>query len=101
MTYSIVLVSGVQQSDSVIRDFFSDSFPYYKTLHRVPVLDRRSFLSSFIFSDGYVLIPNSWFIPPAPPFPFGNHEFVFCVCESVPVCLQVNSLYCFLDSMHT
>ena len=21
-----------------------------------------------------------------PPFPFGNHKFVFYVCESIPVC---------------
>ena len=37
----------------------------------------------------YLLIPNSKFIPP-PHFPFGNHQFVLYVCESISV-LQINS----------
>ena len=36
---------------------------------------------SFIYSSVYLLIPNSQFIPP-PPFPFGNHKFVFYVCNT-------------------
>ena len=31
----------------------------------------------------YLLIPNSEFIPPLRPFPFGKHKFVFCACEPV------------------
>ena len=33
----------------------------------------------------YLLIPNSWFIPPPPPYPFRKLEFVFHVCKSVSV----------------
>ena len=45
-----------------------------------------------------MLTPNSQFIPPTPPFPFGNHKFVFYVCESI--CYFVNKFICiiFLDS---
>lgn len=34
----------------------------------------------FIHSNLYLLVPNSYFTSPTP-FPFGNHRFVFCVCE--------------------
>ena len=37
----------------------------------------------FIYSSLYLLIPNSYFIPPPPPFPFGNPKFVLYVCESI------------------
>ena len=31
----------------------------------------------------YMLIPNSYLIPPPPSFPFGNCKLVFYVCEPV------------------
>ena len=30
-------------------------------------------------------IPISQFIPPPPPVPFGNHKFVFYICDSISV----------------
>ena len=45
-----------------------------------PVLDSRSLLIFyFVYSSVYILIPNSWFIPPPTTFPFGNRTFAFCV----------------------
>ena len=49
-----------------------------------PVLYSKTLLFIyFIYSNVYLLIPNSKFI--LSPFPFGNHKFIFCVCESVSV----------------
>ena len=39
----------------------------------------------FMYSSVYLLIPNSWFVPPSLPLPFGNHKFVFYVYDSVSV----------------
>ena len=36
---------------------------------------RVGYLSYIV--DMFVFIPSSWFIPPLPMFPFGNHKFVF------------------------
>ena len=43
---------------------------------------RSLLLFYFKYSNVYMSIPNSQFIP-LPPLPFGNHKFVFYVCESV------------------
>ena len=48
-----------------------------------PVLYSRSSFIYFIYSSVYLLIPNSQLSLPA--FPFGNHMFVFYVCESISV----------------
>ena len=58
LIYNIVLVSGVQQSDSVIHVFFRlfSIIGYYKTLNTVPVLYSKSLL--FIY-----LMYNSFFKP--------------------------------------
>ena len=48
-----------------------------------PVLYSRSLLLFYFkYSNMYMSVPNSQFIPLLP-LPFGNHKFVFCVCESV------------------
>ena len=44
---------------------------------------RSFFVVYFKYVSVYMLIPNSQFIIPSPPFLFGNHRFVFYVCESL------------------
>ena len=41
---------------------------------------------SILYSSVYILIPNYWF-PSSPTFPvlYGNHKFVFYICESISV----------------
>ena len=73
-----MLVSGVQQSDSVIHIFIRFQLfihiGYYRILSEFPVLYSRSLLVIFfIYSNICMLIPNSYFILPLTPFPFGNH----------------------------
>ena len=67
---------------------FSISFPVQVITEywvAFPVLCSRSLLIIYvIYSSVYMLIPNLIY-PSSPPFPFGNHKFVFEVCESVSV----------------
>ena len=89
-----MLVSGIQQSDSVIHKYificihvlFHILF-HYGLLQDIEYVlySRTSLFIYFIYSNLYLLIPNSLFIPSLPPFSFGNQEFVFYVCESVSV----------------
>ena len=66
---------------------FLDSFPIYVIAEywvEFPVLYSRSLLVIyFIYSSVYMSIPISQFIPP--PLPPSNDEFVFYICESIPV----------------
>ena len=56
---------------------------YYEILNIVPVLYSRSLL---LFYTQYSVSINPKFqIYPSPPFPFGNHKFVFHVCEAISV----------------
>ena len=48
------------------------------------ILQARTLEWAALCSTIYLLIPNSKLIP-LPAFPFGNHKFVFYVCESVSV----------------
>ena len=71
MIYNVVLVSGVQQSDSVIHIaiIFQILFHtgYIRILIEFPVLYSRSLLITyFIYSSVYMLIPK---IYPSPTFP--------------------------------
>ena len=63
LIYSVVLVSGVQQSDSVIHTFFLRFFSiasYYWTLNIAACAVHRSWLFiCFICSGVYILTPNS------------------------------------------
>ena len=51
-----------------------------------------------IYSSLYLLIPyfSNLFLVLSLPLPFGNHKFVFCVCESISV-VYTDSLVLFLD----
>ena len=37
---------------------------------------------AYLFHNSSLLILYPWFVPPRFPLPFGNHKFVFCICES-------------------
>ena len=85
LVYNVVLVSGVQQSDSVIHAFFFLRFFFIQVITKCwvvfPVLHSRSLLVIYIiYSNAHVFILSCWFITPLPPpspyFPFGNHKFV-------------------------
>ena len=92
LDYNVVLVSGVEQSEPIIRIHiptpFLDPFSIYAIREywvEFPVLYRGSLLVIyFIYSSMYILIPNSIY-PSSPPFPLGNHNFVFLVCEPVSI----------------
>ena len=82
-----MLVSGVQQSDSVIHTyiFFQILFSYrllqnteYSVLH-----SRSLVVIYFIYNSVYLLIPNSFI--PLSTFPFSKHKFVFYVFDSTSV----------------
>ena len=46
---------------------------------------RSSLVINFIYSSVYMLFPKFLIYLSSPPFPFGNHKFVFDVCETVSV----------------
>ena len=105
LIYSVVLISAVQQRDSVrhIHTFFfiffhyslSQDIEYSSLCYTVgPCLFILS-LSVYIYSL-HLLIPDSQRIPPPPFLPLGNPKFVLCVCESVSL-LQISSFVsCFI-----
>ena len=69
LIYSVVLVSTVQQSDSVIHIYtffllFFSVMVYPRILNRVPLLSIHSLYNSL-----HLLTPNSHSIPPPPPPP--------------------------------
>ena len=82
-----MLVSDVQQSDSVIHMYISIVFQilfHYRLLQAIEYSSMcytaGLFLKIyFICSSVYLLIPNSQFIP-FPPSPSVNCKFVFYVC---------------------
>ena len=82
LIYNTVLVTGVQQSESVMHSFL-ESFPIQAiTEYWVgsPVPYSRSLLViSFICSCVYMSIPTSQFIPPPALSPPSNHKFIFSV----------------------
>ena len=89
-----MLVSGVQQSESVIYidplflRFFSH-IGHYRVLSRVPCAIHTVgslFVIYFMYSSMYMSIPISQFIFPHP-LPPGNHKFVFYICNSISVFL--------------
>ena len=91
----IVIISAIQQSDSVmcmhISVLFQILFPYRWSQNidwvEFPVLHSRSPLATHsVYHRVRVPISNPQFIPPStPPASFGSHMFVNKVCESVSV----------------
>ena len=87
-----MLISGVQQSDPVMRTdthththtFFFVFFSimvYHRILSIVPLLCSMALLFIHsVYNSMHLLIPHSQSFPPPPP---GNHEPVLYVCESV------------------
>ena len=56
---------------------------YYYYSHSLPLqVSVGPLIIYFIYSTMYMLIPIASFIPPPTPFPFGNRNFIFYVCES-------------------
>lgn len=65
MTYSVALVPGVQQSDSVVYIYITSilfqilsSYSYYSVLRRVPGIEEVLFIC-LIYRSVCMLIPNS------------------------------------------
>ena len=84
LIYNGVLISAIQESESVIHIHISILFQIlflFRLLQTIefPLPYSWSLLIIyFIYSNVYMLIPNSSFIHPSPPsFTFGNHKFVF------------------------
>ena len=79
LIYYIVLVSRVQQSDSVIHK--------YEHIH---ILSKNYFLFYSVLQcieySSLCSTVGPWCLTPSlslPSFPLGNHKFVFSVCESI------------------
>ena len=105
LMYSVVLVSSIQQSESVksihISTLFKILFPYrsQKSNEQSSVLYSRSLLAIyFIYSSVYMSIPTFQLIP-SPDSPPGSHKFVFYICNSISV-LQVSSFVPFFYIPH-
>ena len=100
---NIILISGVQHSDSTFTIFYhvittislvticycAKLLQYYYyisyTAYHIP------WLIYFITGNLYFLFPFTYFACPSTSLPSGNHYFVLCIFESVPVlfCLFV------------
>ena len=82
-----MLVSDVQQSDSVIHMYIAIVFQIIFNYRLLQAIEYSSMCYTaglfkkiyFICSSVYLLISNSRSIP-LPPFPFVNCKFVFYVC---------------------
>ena len=66
MTYSVALVPGVQQSDSVVYIYITpilfqilSSYSYYSVLRRVPGIEEVLLFICLIYRSVCMLIPNS------------------------------------------
>lgn len=82
------MIPAVQQSDTVIcihiPVLFRILFPYRLSQNiEFPVLYRSSLTIHSTYNGVHRPIPNPQCISSSPPFPFGDHNFVFKVCESV------------------
>ena len=85
----LLLVSGVQQSDSVISMLILFqilvSCRLSQNIKQTEFSVLKEVLVVVLYSL-YMLIQSSWFILPClPHFPSGNHKFVFDICKSVSV----------------
>ena len=95
LIYNVVLVSHIQQYDSVLHIYLQIFifFPikvYYGILSSLCYIYSRTLLSVyFINSNLYLLAPNSCFIHSPPPFPFANHKPVFYILSSLPDALCI------------
>ena len=58
---------------------------WWARVHGVAESDTTEWLSTPQHSSVYILIQNSQFIPTPQHFLFGNHKFVFYICESILV----------------
>ena len=106
MIYNVLLVSGVQQSDSVIHVHIFILF-YILFSHRLSQNTEQSSLCYAVGPCWLSTLPNIYsgmcvcvhprllIYPSLPHFPFGNHKFVFNICKSISV-LQISSFVSFL-----
>ena len=104
LIYKVVLVSGVQQSDLVhiyiyiyiyacvcvcIYIYIYILFQiftiigYYKILNIVPCAMQKVLVVYLFYIQQCVYVNPKHPFYPSPSFPFGNHKFVFYVCESI------------------
>ena len=77
LIYSVVLVSSVQQSESVF-NFFSH-IGHYRVLNRAPWAIQQVLISYLFIICVYV--GPSLPVYPFPLLPPGNSRFVFCICD--------------------
>ena len=81
-----MLISAIQQSDSVTHTYIFFTFFSIMVYHRMLniVLYSRTLLSiHFLCNSLYLLIPNSQSFPPLSPLPLGNCTSVLYFCESI------------------
>ena len=104
LIYNVVILSVVPQNDSGVDiHSCSDSFPTWILTEywvEVPVLYNRSPLADLSIHNSVICQSKPQSIPLPVPFPFGNHKFVFQVCESDSI-LQISSFVSFLLISHT
>ena len=104
LIYNVVLISAVQQSDSVTHIYiflfvFFSIMVYHRILSTVPCAIQQDLVVYPSYTSLHLLIPNSQSIPPPLPLPLGNHKSALYVCEFVSVS-QIVHLCHILDSTY-
>ena len=101
LIYHVVLVSGVQQSDSVIYIIYLFVFRLlsligcYKILNIILHAIQQVLVGYLFYRQQCVSVNRKFLIYSPDLFPSGEHKFVFYVCKSTSV-LQIIHLYQFL-----
>ena len=90
LIYNVVLVTGVQKSESVIYIYiyplFFRFFSYtghYRVLSRVPCAIQQVLISYLFYIQQYVYVNPNLSIYPFPSLSPSNHKFVLYICNSV------------------
>ena len=98
LIYNVVLVSGVQQSNSILHTYVCVCMHIYilfQILFHYRLLQDTEYSSvcytvgpcclSILYIVVFICLPQTPNLSLPLAFPFGNHKFVFCVCGSISV----------------
>ena len=103
LIYKVVLVSGVQESESVIYPLLFrllSHMGHHRERLESPVLGSQPlFVFFFRNSSMHVSLSVSHFIPPPNLLTISNHKFVFCTCDSFLLQNKFICIFFFLDSI--
>ena len=96
MIYNVMLVSAVQQSESVIRIHislffrFPSNLGHHRALSRVPCAIQSVLIRYLFYIQQCIYVNPNLPVHPTPPSPLGNHKFVLYNCVFISA-LQISS----------